>query len=80
MSTLLRNPCIRNDSEITLSALTSNPDVRFLALLSSSGAPGDTLTPVLIEAEDLLHLLPGNLNRHLHDRQRCKAGTDRTES
>lgn len=57
------------------SALTSNPDVRFLALLGSRGAPGDALTPVLIETEDLLHLLSGNVNRHLHDWQRCKKET-----
>lgn len=61
--------------QIVLSALTSNSDVRFLALLGSGGAPGDALTPVLIETEDLLHLLSGDVDCHLHDWQRCKANT-----
>lgn len=61
--------------QIVFSALTSNSDVCFLALLGSGGAPGDTLTPVFIKTEDLLHLLSGDVNCHLHDRQCCKANT-----
>lgn len=56
--------------------LTGDSDVRLLALLGSSGAPGDALAPVLVQTEDLLHLLPGDVNCHLHDRQRCKANTE----
>ena len=63
MNTLLERVCF---------TLTSNPDIRFLALLGSRSAPGHTLTPVLVETEDLLHLLSGDFNRHLHDWQRCK--------
>lgn len=59
-------------------SLTSNSDVRFLALLGSGGAPGHALAPVLVQAEDLLHLLSGDFNRHLHDRQRCEANTGTT--
>lgn len=57
--------------------LTGNSDVRLLALLSSSGAPGNALAPVLVQTEDLLHLLPGDVNCHLHHRQRCKANRGR---
>lgn len=62
--------------QITFSLLTGDSDVRFLALLGSSGAPGDALAPVLVQTEDLLHLLPGDVNCHLHDRQHCKANTE----
>lgn len=62
------------------SALTSNPDVCFLALLGSGGAPGDTLTPVLIQSEDLLHLLPGYFDCHLHDWQCWRAKTQKSQN
>lgn len=57
------------------SALTGNLDVRFLALLGSGGAPGDALTPVIIQAEDLLHLLSGDFDCHLHDGERCNTNS-----
>lgn len=69
MNTLLERVCFTR---------TSNPDIRFLALLGSRSAPGHTLTPVLVETEDLLHLLSGNFNRHLHDWQRCKEKIEKT--
>lgn len=69
---------VKMAQQIIFSALTSNSDVRFLALLGSGGAPGDTLTPVLIKTEDLLHLLSGDVNCHLHDWQCCKANTGTT--
>lgn len=63
--------------EIAFNSLTGNSDVGLLALLGPSGAPGDALAPVLVQTEDLLHLLPGDVDCHLHDRQRCKASTGR---
>lgn len=67
--------CILMTQWIIFTALTSNSDVRLLALLCSGGAPGHALAPVLVEAEDLLHLLSGDVNCHLHDWQRCEANT-----
>lgn len=46
--------------------LTSNPHVRLLALLSSCSAPSNTLAPVVLQTKDLLHLLPRDINLHLH--------------
>lgn len=46
-----------------------------MALLGSGGAPGDALTPVIIQAEDLLHLLPGDFDCHLHDGERCNTNS-----
>lgn len=59
-------------------ALTSNFDVGFLALLGSGGAPGDALTPVIIQAEDLFHLLPGDFDCHLHDGECCNTNSRQT--
>jgi len=53
--------------------LTGDPDVGLLALLGPRGAPGDALAPELVQAEDLLHLLPRDVDGHLHDGQRCRA-------
>lgn len=59
-------------------ALTSNPDVSLLALLGSGGAPGNALTPVIIQAEDLFHLLPSDFDCHLHDGERCNTNSRET--
>lgn len=81
LGTISRQLCLLGNTvkmgQLAFNLLTGNSDVGLLALLGSSGAPGDALAPVLVQTEDLLHLLPGDVNCHLHDRQRCKANTGR---
>lgn len=46
--------------------LTGDAYVSLLALLGSCSAPGHTLTPVILQPKDLLHLLAWDINLHLH--------------
>lgn len=51
--------------------LTGDPDVGLAALGGSCRAPGHTLTPEILQTEDLLHLLTGDLDTGLPHHQTC---------
>lgn len=53
-------------------SLTCNADVGFAALGGACGAPGHALAPVILRPEELLHLLPGNLDADLPHNQTCQ--------
>lgn len=53
-------------------ALTGNADVGFAALGGARGAPRHALAPVILRPEELLHLLPRDLDAHLPHNQTCQ--------
>lgn len=53
-------------------ALTGDADVGAAALGGARRAPGHALAPIILQAKELLHLLPGHLNLHLPHQQPCR--------
>lgn len=56
-------------------ALTGDADIGPAALGGARRAPGHALAPVILQAKQLLHLLPGHLDLHLPHQKPCK-GTE----
>lgn len=57
--------------ESRMRILTSDADMGFAALGGPRGAPGHTLTPEVLRAKQLLHLLPSDLYAGLSHYQAC---------
>lgn len=54
---------------VSACGLTGDPDVGLTALGGSRGAPGHTLTPEILQTEQFLHLLTGDLDTGLPNHQ-----------
>ena len=52
--------------------LTGDAHGGLAALGGPQVAPGDTQTPVVLRAMEVLHLLPGHVDHHLADLQPCR--------
>lgn len=60
-----------NAMESGMRTLTGDADVGLAALGGPRGAPGHTLTPEVLGPEQLLHLLPGDLDAGFSYDQAC---------
>lgn len=59
------------DTHAHTQVLTCDADVGPVALGRAGGAPGDTLTPVILQPKQLLHLGPRHRDVHLPHHQTC---------